>query len=992
MPKKTKSSSPRKRQVKAPAALPHGHSSFPIVGIGASAGGLEAFEALLARLPADTGMGFVLVQHMSPDHESLLPQLLARNTTMPVHQAVDGDKIVPNHIYIIPPKHNLGILHGALQLLEYEMSPRRYLPVDFFFSSLAEDIGSHAIGVVLSGTASDGTLGLKSIKAAGGITLAQDEESAEYSGMPASAVAAGCVDYVLTPAAIVEELVRIARHPYLLHDRPTGGEIANSSPELLNKVFLLLRSHTGNDFTYYKHTTIKRRIKRRMLLHKLDRFTDYVGYLQRTPDEVQALFEDILINVTSFFRDPETFDALSRELLPKLLENRTDNQPIRIWIPGCASGEEVYSVAMALIEVMEGEKINVPVQLFASDIDEAAVDQARRGIYPAAISEQLTPQRLRRFFNKHNSGYQVSKTIRDLCVFAVQSITKDPPFSRLDLICCRNVLIYLGPVLQKKVLQVFHYALNPGGYLMLGVSESIGAHADLYSLVDKKNRIYRKKSLASPIAYDFTSQPMLPNAMVLQQGDEPAGGAARADPSKVAEQLILKTYGPPGVLVSAEMDILQFFGDTSAYISPTPGLASLNLMKMARQEMIVMLRAGARKALTDKQPVRQEHVRIKRGEVERLINIQLLPLLETNRGVPCLLVLFEEVGEAPDLVATRRPIDGAPEGAGDGELVDIQASRIRELEQELSSTREYMQSVIEDQEATNEEMKSASEEIQSTNEELQSTNEELETAKEEMQSGNEELATVNEELENRNMELTEINSDLINLMDSIELAILMLDSQLSIRQFTPEAARLFNIIDGDVGRPIGQIKSNMEWPDLEERAYQVMESITPYSRELQDNDGHWYSLRMRPYKAIDRRIAGVVITCVEIDSIKDAERLRSALEQERRLSAVVRDANDAITVQDFTGRILAWNPAAERIYGYSEAEALAMGVEVLVAKDDLVGLREMQEKGRLGKGVPAMHVTRLAKGGGLLNIALTTTALLDEKGRPALLATTEQLL
>ena len=564
--------------------------TFPVVGVGASAGGLGAFTKLLKNLPADTGMAFVLVQHLDPKHVSLLPELLARATAMPVVEISDGTRIAPNHVYVMPPNYSLAMLHGVLHLMPRPDEYGKHLPIDDFLRSLADDRHSNAIGVILSGTASDGTLGMKAIKFEGGITFAQSEDSAEYDGMPHSAIAAGHVDFVLTPEEIGKELVRIAHHPYLrVEETGPRGELVSEGGDNLNKIFVLLRSRTGNDFTYYKHSTIRRRIKRRMVLHQLEKMEDYVKYLQKQPGELDALFQDMLINVTSFFRDPETFEALKQEVFPALVEKCSAEQPLRIWVPGCSTGEEVYSVAIALLEFLGDRASNIPIQIFASDIDDKAIDKARQGIYPESIRDDIAPGRLQRFFVKTPGGYQISKIIRDICVFAVQNVIKDPPFSRLDLICCRNLMIYLGAVLQKKVLHTFHYALRPGRFLMLGTSETIGSFADLFATVDKKSKIYSKKSVAALPGYDFTT---LPHAVTMPAADQtrPERTPSALDLQHEAERLILTTYGPPGVIINQDMQILHFRGQTGPYIEPSPGSASLNLLKMARQDLVMELR------------------------------------------------------------------------------------------------------------------------------------------------------------------------------------------------------------------------------------------------------------------------------------------------------------------------------------------------------------------------------------------------------------------
>ncbi|MDT8451883.1 MAG: chemotaxis protein CheB, partial [Gammaproteobacteria bacterium] len=731
---------------------------FPIAGIGASAGGLEAFTELLSHLPDDTGMGFVLIQHLHPEHPSALTEILSRATKMPVVEIEDGMRVAPNHIYIIPPNTYLGILHGVLHLMPRSDIKGQNLPIDYFFRHLAEDLGSMSIGVILSGTASDGVLGLKAISAEGGITIAQDRESAKYDGMPHSAIAAGCVDVVLPPDKIAAELARIAHHPFVA-SKPAGktGEVFPDSDDMLSKIFLLLRRQTGNDFTYYKPTTIQRRIRRRMLLHKLDRLDNYVRYLQDNPAEIDQLFHDLLINVTEFFRDTEAFEALAEKVFP-MLKDRSAEVPIRIWVPGCSTGEEPYSLAIALLEYLGDSAGNVAIQIFATDIDENAIVSARAGLYPETINQHVSPERLRRFFVRVEGGrYQISKYIREMCVFAVQNVIKDPPFSRLDLISCRNLLIYLGPVLQKKIMVVFHYALKPGGYLLLGSAESISGFSDYYQVVDSKEKIYTKKSVATPQQMDFGGHhigmaPQPPR----QEMTASAKTVAEFNLGREIDKLLMDKFTPPAVAINDDMDILQFRGRTGAYLESPPGEATLKILKMAREDIMLELNGVIKKALSSGAPASKQGIRIKRDDRLELINIEVLPIDGRTAPERFFLVVFE----------ATRPLSIEPppkpkKETGKGKPED---PRVRELEQELAATKEYLQSVIEQQETSNEELRSANEEVQSSNEELQSINEELETAKEELQSTNEELATVNDELGTRNQELDQSNNDLNNII------------------------------------------------------------------------------------------------------------------------------------------------------------------------------------------------------------------------------------
>lgn len=868
--------SSKKASNKQPAADLSLPVSFPVVGIGASAGGLEAFSALLKSLPADTGMAFVLVQHLAPAYESMLTELLARATTMPVTEITDGLQIEPNHVYVIPPNANLGILHGVLHLMPRNTVPGHYLPIDYFMRALAEDQGSKAIGIILSGTASDGVLGLKEIKAVGGITFAQDEKSAAYNGMPHSAIAAGCVDFVLPPAEIAAELGRLHRHPYITGAKGIA-ELAEGDDDL-GKIFFLLRQQTGNDFTYYKPSTIQRRIKRRMLLNKIDRTGDYVRFLQGTPAEVEALFHDILIHVTGFFREPQAFVELKKSVFPKMMQEHPPQASVRIWVPGCSSGEEVYSIAISLLEFLDEQVTSTPIQIFATDLDEQAINQARLGIYPEAISQTVSAERLRQFFVKLEQGYQIKKHIRDLCVFSRQNVFKDPPFSRLDLISCRNLLIYLGAVLQKKVLPIFHYALKPTGYLLLGSSETIGRFADLFRLIDKKQKIYIKKAVPGNLHFEMagvTAMPRGAGEIHPDSSEPPAWG--QLDLHREVDRLLLKKFAPPGVVVNEELEILQFRGHTGPYLEPAPGEASLKLLKMAREGLQFELHNALNQAIKSNLNVRRDGIRLYENGGHKMISVEVDPIRLPPGSGRFFLVTFQAMAA---VLKDDEPADeaGIPGGqAGRGESEELQ--RLRE---ELAASKEYLHSIIEQQEVSNEELTSANEEIQASNEELQSFNEELETAEEELQSTNEELATVNDELASRNTDLGLLSNDLGNLIGGLSTAIVMVDRELRIRRFSAEAEKCLNLMATDRGQPITHIKPNIIVPDLERRLLRVIDTMSAEELEAQDKDGHWYAVHIRPYKTADNRIEGAVLAYFDIDVIKQslaqAERARDYAE------------------------------------------------------------------------------------------------------------------
>lgn len=826
---------------------------FPVVGVGASAGGLEAFIELLKALPADTGMAFVFVQHFMPGHVSLLAEILGRETSMPAVDVADGMELQPDHLYVLAAYGNLSLDGKVLRLAGAPEGRERHMPIDFFFRSLAASQGSRAIGIVLSGTASDGTLGLRAIKAAGGITMAQDEASARYDGMPRSAIAAGAVNIVLPPAKLAGELVRIARHPHLLEpEAAPGPEAPLETQDQLKRIFALLERRFSIDFTYYKHSTIQRRINRRMVVCKVERLKDYADLLERSPQELDTLYHDILINVTGFFREPEAFAFLVEKVFPELVKDRPAQAAIRVWVPGCSTGEESYSIAMALSEFMEQAGVQFPIQIFATDIDDRAIAQARAAIYPESVAQDVAKTRLRRFFVKVSGGFQVNKAIRDACVFSAHNVAKDPPFSKLDLISCRNLLIYLGPVLQKRVLPIFHFALKPTGYLMLGSAESIGAAADLFTLMDKGARVYAKKSVETPLQFDFRLPPTAQPAQlpVTRPTEEPVGPVTALH--REAERLILRKYAPPGVVIDERMQIAEFRGHTGPYLEPAPGQASLNLLSMAREGLTAELRAAVTQAIEEDKEVRRERLRTLFDGEGRLVNVQVVPLRPIDE-LRYFLVLFEPV-EAPPALPP------AEEGVGEGPAEEGEVGRLR---QELAATKEYLHSVIEQQERTNEELRCA-------NEELQSTNEELETAREELQSTNEELQTVNDELGNRNAELIRANDDMHNLIGSIDLALVMVGSDLRVRRFNSRAEKLLNLIDADVGRPITDIRSKLELPDLGERVAETVDKVRSTHQEIQDADGHWYAMRVSPYRAVDNRIDGAVITLSDIDTMKRA--------------------------------------------------------------------------------------------------------------------------
>ncbi|MDF2387962.1 PAS domain-containing protein [Nostoc ellipsosporum NOK] len=875
---------------------------FPIVGMGASAGGLEAFTQLLSHLPIDTGMAFVLIQHLSPNHKSLLSEILSRTTQMPVIEVQDGMILEPNHVYVIPPNAKMTISQGTLKLSPRKKTFGYFMTVDAFFISLAEERGSKAIAVVLSGGDADGSRGLEAIKGAGGITFAQTSETAAVSSMPNTAVASGHVDFIMTPKEIAEELAKISRHPYIKHSiQAESVDLLPQGEDALGTIFSLLRTAKGVDFKQYKLTTLKRRILRRMILYKLERLEDYVRYLQDNPAEVSALYQDVLIGVTGFFRDPEAFEALKTMVFPTIAKDRTPESPIRVWVAGCSTGEEAYSIAICLLEFLTNQGMNQPVQIFASDINELAIEKARNAVYKQSQLVDISLERLQRFFVQVEGGYQISKQVRELCVFARQNLIADPPFSRLDLISCRNVLIYLGATVQKKLLPIFHYGLKPTGFLMLGSSETVGEFTDLFSLVDRKSKIYARKMAPAQLGMDLVAS-HYPTSTLLPQPPPLPIDWNDLEIEKVADRIVLNEYAPVGVIINNDLEIVQFRGQTSAYLEPAPGRPSFNLLKMAKQDLRLELRTAIHQAKKRQVAVRKVGIEIKENDQVRRIRLDVVPLKVVATAENYFLILFEDIPRLELLAletASDRNLTNTPQQPTG------QQQEINQLRLELRNNKEYLQSIIEEQQASNQDLRAANEEILSSNEELQSTNEELETAKEEIQASNEELNTINDELQRRNIESTQVSNDLQNLLSNINIPILMLGGDLRIRRFTPAAGRIFNLIPTDVGRPLSDINHNLNVPDLEQEILEVINTLNFKTQEVQDNENHWFDLRIRPYRTIDNKIDGAVVVLVDIDAIKrGVEQLRASRDY---AEAIVDTIRESLVVLDENLRVMSAN-------------------------------------------------------------------------------------
>ena len=914
-------------------APPQSAPRFLVAAIGASAGGLEAFTRLLRDMPANAPLALVIVQHLARDQHSLLPEILARRSALTVLEARDELPIAQGHVYVIPAGGYMTVTDGHLRVRPRPPGPSG-IEVDLLFRSLAECYGERAVGVVLSGGANDGAAGLRAIKAAGGFTIAQRPDDAQMDGMPRAAIEAGAADIVLSVDEIGAELLRLAALPMFSQPPNEEGVTSEADDEEAQyaAIFRILRRSTGIDFSHYKRPTIARRIARRIALRRAPSLQAYVEVLRQDLGEVHSLQEDVLIHVTSFFREPESFASLRATVFPVLVRERGD-APIRIWVPGCSSGEEVYSLAISLFEALEDEAELVPIQFFGTDVSKTCVEQARAGVYSEATVADLSPERLRRFFSKIDGGYQIGKAIRERCVFARQDITRDPPFSRLDLIVCRNTLIYLGQAIQRRVIALMHYALKPNGFLMLGRAETTGASGELFTLFDKRSKIYRKKASAAPPDFDLRPAPFeAPMPVASAHNDRLPGLQPRLRPSDLqseANRFLLDRYAPAGVVIDGALRIVNVRGATGAFLELPSGDASFDILKMVRPGLLLPVRDALQEARHTRLPVRKEGIRsLSQGGA--LTNIEVVPLGSPQN--PYFLLSFERAA-APEL----KPV---PEAAEPPTTSNALEETIGQLRRELSATREQLHANIYDLATANEELQSANEEILSSNEELQSTNEELDTAKEELQSTNEELSTLNEELHGRNEELSLANSDLANLLASVQIPIVMIGRDLTIRRFTPAAQRLLNLIPSDVGRPIRHIKPNLGLLDLQTPAADVIETMVAYEREVEDDEGRAYLLRIRPYKSVDNRVDGAVLALFDISATRDALNVAK-----RTADALVTIVREPVLLLDSELRVIRVNQAFCTTFALKTEEVEGRFVyELADSQWDIPALRRLLEE------------------------------------------------
>jgi chemotaxis methyl-accepting protein methylase/uncharacterized protein YukE len=827
-------------------------TSFPIVGIGCSAGGLEALEKFLTHVPSGSGMAFVIVQHLAPEHVSALPDLLKRFTAMPVTEAADGMVVMPDSVYIIPPNKDLSLLHGKLHLLE-PIAPRGLrLPIDFFLRTLAEDRKEKAIGVILSGMGSDGVFGLRAIKEKAGLTLAQEPASAQAESMPRCAIEAGVADIVAAPEALPGRIADTLRHPS--HELPLEPPTPADVLTVLDKIIILLRDRSGNDFSLYKTNTLYRRIERRMAVHQIATIEAYVKYLRGNAHELDLLFKELLIGVTNFFRDPEVWEVLRTETIPALLAQHPAGKALRAWVPACSTGEEAYSLAMVFKEAVElaQPEARFTLQIYATDLDADGIDTARRGFYPDNIAADVSPARLtRHFLPEEGGGYHISKDIREMVVFAPQNIIADPPFTKLDILTCRNLLIYFGAQLQKKLLPLFYYALNRNGLLLLGSAESIGNFSHLFEPVNNKARLFRRLDQAQALPdLEFPGKVQTSTISEAPVSERPE------NLGQLTDQLIQQTWAPAAVVVNGEGDILYISGRTGKYLEPAAGKTNINIHAMAREGLREALTGVIRKALKDPQPVLLNGLKVGTNGGTQIVNVvvQALDKPEPLRGR--VIIVFKDV---PTPLPRRRSSK------------KVAAESHAALMQELQQTREALQVTHEEMQTTVEELKSSNEELQSTNEELQSTNEELTTSKEELQSLNEELQTVNAELQSKVDDLTWVRNDMTNLLNSTEIATVFLDNEMKLRRFTTFATKVFKLIPGDVGRPLSHVVTDLDYPQLKDDALEVLRTLVFQEKQVGTHDGRWYRVRIMPYRTQENVIDGVVITFIDISEIRQLE-------------------------------------------------------------------------------------------------------------------------
>lgn len=962
-------------------------SKFLIVGIGASAGGLEAMEELFTSMTQDTHMAFVVVQHLSPNYESMLSQIIGRYTNMQVHKVKDGITVSPNNVYVTPADKDIIIKDGMLELIE-RANPRGHRkPIDSFFSSLASDQQELAVGIVLSGTGNDGTQGIYDIKAKGGMAMAQSPESSRYKGMPKSAIETGLVDYILEPAQMLAQLKEYVAQidtekPYL-----------SSKKEAMEIIFSELLSQTGLDFSQYKPQTLDRRIMRRMEVNKIDHIKEYVNYLKQHPEEAEALFRDLLIRVTSFFRNPSVFDALKEKVIPHLFEGRSQDEPIRIWVVGCSTGEEAYSIAILLKEHMERLNQTFKVQLFASDIDIRSIEKARKGVYPASIADDVSDERLERFFiyDSENDTYSIVKNIREMLLFSEHNVIKDPPFSNIDLISCRNLLIYMNVEMQNYIIPLFRYSLKPEGYLVLGTSESVREYTNLFSAVDQQSRIFKSRGLKDEFQCSPRVRASFPQShakVASKVASQKQQSEKRLHMRELTERDLLDHYAPAAAAVNKNGDILYLHGNANMYLRVPQGEPSNNIVEMAPEGLKQKLKETLQKAVVLKRRAVSSGVWAQVDGKLKAVDLSVRPLQGAD-DENLFIVVFETVDEpTPEQNERGTPIKHRDFIAG---FSDEDVETVEYLREELRTTEEYLRSSNEELEVSNGELRISNEELQSFNEELQSTNEELETSREELESLNEELSSVNSDLRDKIEELANINENISKMLASTGIRMIFVDTELRIQRFTPVITKIIDLVPTDIGRPIGHFATNLSgYNSLTQDIRTVMDTLKPVYREVQSHAKEWYLLAIHPFSSHEKELEGAAVTFVDITPLKQVqEKQRRTLE---RMAAVIRDSHDAILLQDIEGNIKAWNHSAEKMYGWSEEEALGMNISDIVPEDQKEKALEILYSAIKGDTIVPYQTQRLTKEGNLVNIFLITTSLADKHGEIYAIATTEKVI
>ncbi len=900
-PEKIKSSFPSNGK-----ALVSDTKQFPIVGIGASAGGLDAFEQFLMNVPENSGMAYIIIQHLDPTQKGMLPELLQRITKMKVFQVKDRMAVKPDCVYVIPPNASMSILSGVLHLFEPLESRGLRLPIDFFFRSLAIDQKELAVGIILSGMGSDGSLGIRAIKENNGIVMVQEPTTATYNSMPLSGIDSVLVDVVASPRDMPPRLSEFMKQiPFIKQDI----EIETKDQSSLEKIIILLRDNTGNDFTFYKKNTLYRRIERRMGIHKIDKIASYVHFLMLNPKELDILFKELLIGVTNFFRDSAVWEKIKESVFPDIFTNQKTGTTLRAWIPGCSTGEEAYSLAIVFKEALEkfSPDGGISLQIFATDLDNEAIETARKGLFPTSIAGDVSPNRLSRFFISTDEGYRVNAEIREMVVFAQQNIVMHPPFTKIDILTCRNLLIYLEPELQKKILGLFYYCINPDGIMVLGSSESLGKQSNLFIPIDPKLRIFRRSNNAlSPELFDFPSS-FSRSKMTNIEKQIPV----RVTPNiqMLADQLLLQHFSPPGVLVNPDGDIIYISGRTGKYLEPAVGKANLNIFAMLREGLVHEFNIAFRKTILTKGTEILHNIKIGSNDSLLTVNVKIQWIEKPEALKNKVMIIFT------DVPTINQPIKRSKKGE-----IAIDSVRHSKLEEELQRTREEMQSTLEEMQTSQEELKSTNEELQSTNEELQSTNEELTTSKEEMQSLNEELQTVNVELQSKVDEFSRVNNDMKNLLNSTDIATLFLDKELNIRRYTNQTTKIFKLIKSDIGRPFTYQASDLDYPELVDDALEVLRTLVFIQKQISTKDGRWFSIRIMPYRTFDDRIDGLVITFFNMSSQKQVEEQLNESKQLNRL--LFNSSSDKIIKLSGELKVVEFNTEAEKFFDKKREDIL----------------------------------------------------------------------